>query len=146
MNILWDFHFFFEFVVVFRFRSFAYKNSQQPFHVDVVFGIYHSHVSSLWMNYQIICEKVSLWLIQIDTFRNFKILFELFQWIPFTDWSLKFLWTKASCWSPEWVTEWIFFPLHLLFISQGIGKLWMCQMRMKFNQICFLFNQNVFCF
>lgn len=85
-ELLLNFHFFFDFVIVFHFNFFAYKKySQHP--SPILFGcrIYHSHVSSLWMNYQIICEKVSLCLIQIDSFRNFKIVFEL--WKPFTEWN-----------------------------------------------------------
>lgn len=62
-ELLLNFHFFFDFVVVFHFFFFsffffAYENTQHPLPCGC--RIYHSHVSSLWMNYQILCEKVSL--------------------------------------------------------------------------------------
>lgn len=140
MNFCSNFHFVFDFSLS-RF-SFHYFFCIQNHFAPILCGchIYHSHVSSLWMNYQIICEKVSLWLIQIDTFRNLKIVFESFQWKPFTGWN----WIKNrknESLSSEYRVSFFLFIFGLFHNSQR-----MCQSRMKFNQICFLFNQNVFCF
>lgn len=150
-ELLLNFHIFFhDFVVVFHI---IFCIQKLPAPISCGCRIYCSHVSSLWMYYQIICEKVSLWLIQIDTFHNFKIVFD-FSFNPFNEW----YWIKVrknESFSPE---SRMSCRIYLLFFSSSSFPspssnvhftknlwLWMCQTRMKFNQICFLFNQNVFC-